>query len=79
MRLTREPRLALQAFGLLRLLHADLEAASAGQGPILNGLERAAIRAFAIRLRSGASPALIEDLDGFRAQDIDTVLRITTH
>jgi hypothetical protein len=78
-RLTREPRLALQAFGLMRLLRADLEAATAGRQPDLDGRERAAIRAFATRLRSGASPALAEALDGFLARDLDAVLGITRH
>jgi hypothetical protein len=78
-RLTREPRLALQAFGLMRLLRADLEAATAGRRPDLDGRERAAIRAFATRLRSGASPALAEALDGFLARDLDAVLGITRH
>jgi hypothetical protein len=78
-RLTREPRLALQALGLMRLLRADLEAATAGRRPDLDGRERAAIRAFATRLRSGASPALAEALDGFLGRDLDAVLGITRH
>lgn len=78
-RLTGEPRLALQAFGLLRLLRDDLETATAGRRPDLDGRERAAIRAFATRLRTGASSALAQDLDGFLAQDLDNVLGITTH
>jgi hypothetical protein len=78
-RLTRDPRLALQAFGLLRLLRADFDAATAGRRPDLDGRERAAIRAFATQLRSGASPALAEALDGFLARDLDAVLGLTTH
>jgi hypothetical protein len=78
-RLMTEPRLQLQSLGLLRLLRADMEAATAGKTAALKPRERAAIRAFANQLHSGASPALAKDLTRFNEHDLGAVLRGTKH
>ncbi|MFB1487010.1 MULTISPECIES: hypothetical protein [unclassified Thiocapsa] len=74
-RLVAEPRLGLQALGVVRTLRPALEQAVAGRKPQLNVRESAAIRDFARALQRGASPELAADLEHFLSMDWGSLAR----
>ncbi len=74
-RLLADPRLALRAVGLLRLLHSDLLDLTLGITPVIDARESAAIRNFATRLMVGAGPALATELQWLLDADLAALLR----
>ncbi len=74
-RLLTDPRLAMRAMSLLRLLRSDLLDLTVGITPWIDARESAAIRDFATRLMAGASPSLATDLQWLIDADLAALLR----
>ncbi len=73
-RLIAEPRLAIQAFRLLKQMQPHLEAAVTGVIPQLDKGSSASIHAFVEELIVGASAELATDLSRFKSTDLNTLL-----
>ena len=74
-RLLADPRLAVRAVGLLRVLRPDLLDLTAGITPAIDARESAAIRDLATRLMEGASPALAAELQWLIEADLTALLQ----
>ena len=74
-RLLADPRLAVRAVGLLRVLRPDLLDLTAGITPAIDARASAAIRDLATRLLEGASPALAVELQWLIEADLTALLQ----